>query len=258
MRIWHQVFRRGGAETSVSLPVSHRPAQWSQQLQNMTSLIVKSRSILNVPPLLRVLAGACETDLAEFENTLESWRGGLGAFGSTWKQWWGLSECQRGLCMTSGPNYMLVMILENESSRHLVCCRVFTEMSAALDASCRSAQRCQRLQIWSILSRVLWMHLNHCRWCLELLRMLWKRLRAHCKVPRWPWRFGICLAVLVRAIVVTEWFACSFWIDLHLVDVRYHDACPTTVDALLTLIFWLGQGVCRFRFSLYMQPICHL
>jgi hypothetical protein len=56
--------------------VSHRPAQRSQQLQNLTMLIVKSRSILNTPPSLQVLSGARENALAKSESTLQSSRGG--------------------------------------------------------------------------------------------------------------------------------------------------------------------------------------
>jgi len=56
--------------------VSRRPAQRSQQLQNLTILIVKSRSILNAPPSLQVLSGASENALAQSESTLESSRGG--------------------------------------------------------------------------------------------------------------------------------------------------------------------------------------
>jgi hypothetical protein len=152
----------------------------------------------------------------------------------------------------------LVMFSEHVSSRPQVCCRACTEVSAALDACCRSAQRCQWLQISTILHHVLWMHLNHGRWFLELLRMILKGLRAHCKVPWWPGSIKKRWAVLVRATGVTEWFVCSFWIDLHCADIRYCDTCPITVDSLLTLMFRLGQGVCRFRFSLYMQPIPHL
>jgi precorrin-6B methylase 2 len=50
VRIWHQVSRGACAEVSAALEVSRRPAQMSQQLQNLTILIVKSRSILNTPP----------------------------------------------------------------------------------------------------------------------------------------------------------------------------------------------------------------
>jgi len=49
--------------------VSHRPVLRSQQLQDLTILIVKSRSILNVPPSLQVLSGAHENGLAESEST---------------------------------------------------------------------------------------------------------------------------------------------------------------------------------------------
>ena len=76
VRIWHQVSRRACAEVSASLEVSRRPAQRSQQLPNLTILIVKSRSILNAPPSLQVLSGARENALAESESTLQSSRGG--------------------------------------------------------------------------------------------------------------------------------------------------------------------------------------
>jgi len=50
--------------------VSYRPAQRSQQLQNLTILMVKSRSILNAPPSLQVLSGARDNALAQSESTL--------------------------------------------------------------------------------------------------------------------------------------------------------------------------------------------
>jgi hypothetical protein len=56
--------------------VSRRPAQRSPQLQNLTILIVKSRSILNAPPSLQVLSGAWENALAQSESILQSSRGG--------------------------------------------------------------------------------------------------------------------------------------------------------------------------------------
>ena len=59
--------------------VSHRPAQRSQQLQNLTVIIVESRIILNAPPSLQVLSGARENALAQSESTLESSRGGAGS-----------------------------------------------------------------------------------------------------------------------------------------------------------------------------------
>jgi hypothetical protein len=62
VRIWHQV--------------SCRSAQRSAQLQNLTILIAKSRSILNAPPSLQVLSGARENALAQSENILQSSRGG--------------------------------------------------------------------------------------------------------------------------------------------------------------------------------------
>jgi hypothetical protein len=40
VRIWHPVSRRAWAEVLAALEVSHRPVQWSQQLQNLTFLIL--------------------------------------------------------------------------------------------------------------------------------------------------------------------------------------------------------------------------
>jgi hypothetical protein len=56
--------------------VSRRPAQRSPQLQYLTILIVKFRSILNAPPSLQVFSGARENALAESESTFQSSRGG--------------------------------------------------------------------------------------------------------------------------------------------------------------------------------------
>jgi len=56
--------------------VSRRPAQRSPQLQNLTILIAKSRSILKAPPSLQVLSGAHENGLAQSERILQSSRGG--------------------------------------------------------------------------------------------------------------------------------------------------------------------------------------
>jgi hypothetical protein len=56
--------------------VSCRPAQRSAQLQNLTILIVKSRSILNAPPSLQVLSGARENALQQSESIVQSSRGG--------------------------------------------------------------------------------------------------------------------------------------------------------------------------------------
>jgi hypothetical protein len=62
--------------------VSPSPAQRSPQLQNLTILIVNSRSILNAPPSLQVLSGVRENALAQSESNLHNSRGGLGASGS--------------------------------------------------------------------------------------------------------------------------------------------------------------------------------
>jgi hypothetical protein len=76
VRIWHQVSHRACAAVSAALKVFHRPAQRSQHLQNLTILILQSCSILNAPPSLQVLWGACENALAESESTLQSSRRG--------------------------------------------------------------------------------------------------------------------------------------------------------------------------------------
>ena len=56
--------------------VSRRPASRSPQLHDLTILLVKSRSILNARPSLKVLSEASENALAESESTLPSSRGG--------------------------------------------------------------------------------------------------------------------------------------------------------------------------------------
>jgi hypothetical protein len=56
--------------------VSCRPMQRYLQLQNLTVLIVKSRSILNASPSLQVLSGAREIALAKSESNLHCSRGG--------------------------------------------------------------------------------------------------------------------------------------------------------------------------------------
>jgi hypothetical protein len=56
--------------------VSHRPAQRSPQLQNLTILIVKSRSILNALLSLQVLSKVHENALVQSESILQSFRGG--------------------------------------------------------------------------------------------------------------------------------------------------------------------------------------
>ena len=74
--IRHQVSRRACAEVSAALEVSSRPAQRSQLIQNLTILIVKSRSILNAPPSLQVLSEEPENALAQSQSILQSSRGG--------------------------------------------------------------------------------------------------------------------------------------------------------------------------------------
>jgi hypothetical protein len=54
--------------------VTHRAAQRSRLLQNLTNLIVQSRSILNAPPQLQVLSAEPENAFAECKSTLQSSR----------------------------------------------------------------------------------------------------------------------------------------------------------------------------------------
>jgi len=75
-------------EVSATLEVSCRPAQMSQQLQNLT-----------------LLAGASENALVESESTLLSCRG-LGASGCTEKHWCCQPEYLGGLRVASGPIYI--------------------------------------------------------------------------------------------------------------------------------------------------------
>jgi len=86
VRIRHQVSHRACAEFSAAPNVSHRPAQGTPQLQNLTILIVKYRGILNAPPSLQVQSGAHENALAESVSIVQSSRGGwkhLGVLRST-------------------------------------------------------------------------------------------------------------------------------------------------------------------------------
>jgi len=76
VRIWHQFSRTACAEVSAALDVSHGPVQSSQQLQNLTILIVKGRTIVNAPTSLHMLSEARENSLAESESTVQSSRGG--------------------------------------------------------------------------------------------------------------------------------------------------------------------------------------
>jgi len=76
VRIRHQESRWPCAEDSAAPEVSSRSAQTSQQLQNLTILIVKSRSILHAAASPQVLSGARENALEESETTLPSSRGG--------------------------------------------------------------------------------------------------------------------------------------------------------------------------------------
>ena len=83
VRIRNQVSRRACADVLAAFEVSFRPVHRSQQLRNLSILMIKFCSILNAPPSLQVLSGARENALAESESTIQSSRGGLGASGST-------------------------------------------------------------------------------------------------------------------------------------------------------------------------------
>jgi len=93
-RILHQVSCRACTEILAALEVSRRPAQRSQQLQNLTILIVKFHTILNAPPSPQVLSEAWENALAESESALQSSRGGwehlevLGSTGEGYRSVW--------------------------------------------------------------------------------------------------------------------------------------------------------------------------
>jgi hypothetical protein len=56
--------------------VSHRAAQRTQLLYNLTILIVKSHTVLNTPPQLQVHSSAPWITVAESESTFRSSRGG--------------------------------------------------------------------------------------------------------------------------------------------------------------------------------------
>jgi len=70
VRIRHQVSRWACAEVSAAFKVSNIPAQRSQQLPNLSILIVQSCSIQNAPPSLQVLWAARENALADSVSTL--------------------------------------------------------------------------------------------------------------------------------------------------------------------------------------------
>ena len=76
VRIQHQVCPKDCAEVLTALDSPCGPAQRSQQLQTLTVLIVKFRSILNTPPSVQVLSAALDNALAESESTLQSSRRG--------------------------------------------------------------------------------------------------------------------------------------------------------------------------------------
>jgi hypothetical protein len=76
VRIWHHVSRRACEEVSAALEVYCRPAQSSQQPQNLIIVSIKCGSILNAPPSLQGLSKAAENALAESENSLQSCKGG--------------------------------------------------------------------------------------------------------------------------------------------------------------------------------------
>jgi len=74
--IRHQVYRRVCTEVLAAHEVSCRPAQRSQQLQNLSISIVKFRSIPNASSSLQVLSGVLVNALAKPERILQRSRGG--------------------------------------------------------------------------------------------------------------------------------------------------------------------------------------
>jgi len=76
VRIWYQVSHRACAEVSAALEVSRWPVQRSQQLQNMTILIVNLVASWMHPPSLQPHSGACDNTLAESQSTMHTSRGG--------------------------------------------------------------------------------------------------------------------------------------------------------------------------------------
>ena len=105
---------------------------------------------------------------------------------------------------------------------HQVSRRACTEVSAALEVSCRPAQRSQKLQnlTLQIVNFVAsWMHLHNSRCFREDLRMLLQSLRAYCKAPGGPGRIWKYLEALVRTTGVSERFVCGFWTNLYSADV---------------------------------------
>jgi len=70
----YRTLRTAGVRIQHQVPC--RPVQRSLQLQNLSILIVKSRSMLHAPPSLQVLSGARENALSQSESILHSSRGG--------------------------------------------------------------------------------------------------------------------------------------------------------------------------------------
>jgi len=105
---------------------------------------------------------------------------------------------------------------------HHVSCRACAEVSAALEVSCRPAQRSQQLQNLTILIVNVvasCIHLHNFRCFQGQLRMLLQRLRAYCKAPGGAGSIWKYLEALVRATGVSGRFACGFLTDLHFPDV---------------------------------------
>jgi len=150
-RIRHQVSRRACTEVLAALEVSCRPAQRSQQLQNLTILIVKFCSILNAPPSLQVLSGAWENALAESENTLQSSRGGWEhreVLRSTGEGYWSVWEVCVWLpdritfCWCSGEKFFfgaltIVFCVDFVDGQDVGCCKIWTTWRQAVSFMAR-------------------------------------------------------------------------------------------------------------------------
>jgi hypothetical protein len=117
--------------------VSHRPAQRSQQLQRLTILIVKSRSILNPPPSLQVFSRAPENAHAQSESTLPSSMGGWKHLAllwsiaqryrsvrevSVWLPDWITFSCYGSLCCQTSIQCSCDSFPESHNSIHFQSC----------------------------------------------------------------------------------------------------------------------------------------
>jgi hypothetical protein len=118
---------------------------------------------------------------------------------------------------------------------HPVACRACTEVSAALELSCRDVQRSQQPQNLNILIA------KSC----SILRMLLQRLGPHCKAPGGTASIRKYVEALVRATGVAGRFACGFRTDLHFAHVfQWQNFLLQMNIGLCTLILWCHPAIC--------------